>query len=52
MRAEICLYPLKESWQVYTPAIIKYAQVLKTKSKELKHALMEDDTDDEGLYLV
>ena len=32
-----------ESWQKYSQGIVEYAQATKTKSKELKHALREED---------
>lgn len=38
-------------WKLYIPAILGYAQASKTKSKELKYALREDDAD-EGLCCV
>ena len=33
---------LMGGWRRYSPAIVKYAEATKTKSKELKHALREN----------
>ena len=32
-----------EGWRQYSHAIIRYAEATKTKSKELKHALREEN---------
>ena len=39
-----------QRWKSYSDGIVDYALATKTKSKELKHALREDDT--EGVCIL